>query len=93
MLSILSESLSHIFFNFDDEQKNLIDCCTTDYIDRVTLQGEYQYPIEHPYILKTLSNLLDAQRILAAGKRSDFSAFFVDGGEIHEAVDSENSLS
>ena len=36
MLSILSESLSHIFFNFDDEQKNMIDYCTTDYINRVT---------------------------------------------------------
>ena len=35
MLSILSESLSHIFFNFDDEQKNMIDYCTSDYIDRV----------------------------------------------------------
>ena len=36
MLSILSESLSHIFFNFDDEQKDMIDYCTTDYINRVT---------------------------------------------------------
>ena len=36
MLSILSESLSHIFFNFDDEQKNMIDYCTRDYINRIT---------------------------------------------------------
>lgn len=228
MLSILSESLSHIFFNFDDEQKNLIDYCTTDYIDRVTkikplfkspeklishrtnseinpeflslvrekmwriLQGEYKYlngeeflqlfdnagkknikikfassgqqevlwilnliyyyllkqkptcfiieePEAHlypnsqkeiaeyitlalsekneciitthsPYILGTLSNLLDAQRMKESGydishlmekenltssqllKRSDFSAYFVDGGELHDAIDSENGL-
>lgn len=228
MLSILSESLSHIFFNFDDEQKNMIDYCTSDYIDRVTkikplfkapetlvsgemtskiqqeflslvrkkmwnlLQGKYAYlngeeflqlldntdekhvkikfassgqqevlwilnliyyyllkqkptcfiieePEAHlypnsqkevaefitlalaekneclitthsPYILGTLSNLLDAQRMLEAGydishllkrenltpvqllKRSDFSAYFVDGGELHDAVDSENGL-
>ena len=36
MLSILSEPLSHIFFNFDDAQKNMIDYCTSDYINRVT---------------------------------------------------------
>ena len=36
MLSILSEPLSHILFNLDDEQKNMIDYCTTDYINRVT---------------------------------------------------------
>ena len=48
--------------------------------------------IHSPYILGTLSNLLDAQRMLTSGKRSDFLAFFVDGGEIHEAIDSENGL-
>ena len=228
MLSILSESLSHIFFNFDDEQKNLIDYCTADYIDRVTkikplfkspeklishginseinpeflslvrekiwriLQGKYKYlngeeflqlfdnagkknvkikfassgqqevlwilnliyyyllkrkqtcfiieePEAHlypnsqkeiaeyitlalsekneciitthsPYILGTISNLLDAQRMKAMGydishimekenltsfqllKSSDFSAYFVDNGELYDAVDSENGL-
>lgn len=45
MLSILSESLSHIFFNFDDEQKNMIDYCTTDYINRVTkLKSVFKSP-------------------------------------------------
>ena len=228
MLSILSESLSHIFFNFDDEQKNMIDYCTTDYINRVTkikpvfkspekfiseinnkvsnpeflslirekiwriLQGKYRYlngeeflqllsndeeknikikfassgqqevlwilnliyyylmkqkptcfiieePEAHlypnsqkeiteyialalsdkneciitthsPYILGTLSNLLDARRMKDKGynishllekenltegqllKRSDFSAYFVDGGELQNAIDSENGL-
>lgn len=228
MLSILSESLSHIFFNFDDEQKNMIDYCTTDYINRVTkikpvfkspeklisdinskisnpeflslvrekiwsiLQGKYKYlngeeflqllgndaekiikikfassgqqevlwilnliyyylmkqkptcfiieePEAHlypnsqkevaeyialalsdkneciltthsPYILGTLSNLLDASRMndegynishllekenLTSGqllKRSDFSAYFVDGGNLQNAIDSENGL-
>lgn len=227
MLSILSESLSHIFFNFNDEQKNLIDYCTSDYINRVTkikpifkspeklisdvidsklnpeflslirekmwriLQGKYKYlngeeflqifsddeknikikfassgqqevlwilnliyyyvlkqkptcfiieePEAHlypnsqkeiaeyimlalsekndciitthsPYILGTLSNLLDARRMLDEGyniskllekenltvaqllKCSDFSAYFVDGGELKDAVDSENGL-
>lgn len=228
MLSILSESLSHIFFNFDDEQKNMIDYCTTDYINRVTkikpvfkspekltsdinnkisnpeflllirekiwsiLQGKYKYfngeeflqllgndeekiikikfassgqqevlwilnliyyylmkqkptcfiieePEAHlypnsqkeiaeyitlalseknecvitthsPYILGTLSNLLDAGRMKDEGynishllekenltfgqllKRSDFSAYFVDGGKLQNAIDSENGL-
>lgn len=228
MLSILSESLSHIFFNFDDEQKNMIDYCTTDYINRVTkikpvfkspeklisdinskisnpeflslvrekiwsiLQGKYKYlngeeflqflgndaekiikikfassgqqevlwilnliyyylmkqkptcfiieePEAHlypnsqkevaeyialalsdkneciltthsPYILGTLSNLLDASRMndegynishllekenLTSGqllKRSDFSAYFVDGGNLQNAIDPENGL-
>lgn len=228
MLSILSESLSHIFFNFDDEQKNMIDYCTTDYINRVTkikpvfkspeklisdvnnkipnpaflslvrekiwsiLQGKYKYlngeeflqllgndaekiikikftssgqqevlwilnliyyylmkqkptcfiieePEAHlypnsqkevaeyialalsdkneciltthsPYILGTLSNLLDARRIADEGynishllekenltpdqllKSSDFSAYFVDGGELKNAIDPENGL-
>lgn len=228
MLSILSESLSHIFFNFDDEQKNMIDYCTTDYINRVTkikpvfktpdklisdvnnkipnpaflslirekvwkiLQGKYKYlngeeflqllgnddeksikikftssgqqevlwilnliyyylmkqkptcfiieePEAHlypnsqkevaeyialalsdkneciltthsPYILGTLSNLLDAGRMKDEGynishllekenltpeqllKRSDFSAYFVDGGKLQNAIDPENGL-
>ena len=228
MLSILSESLSHIFFNFDDEQKNMIDYCTTDYINRVTkikpvfkspekltsdinnkisnpeflllirekirsiLQGKYKYlngeeflqllgddeekiikikfassgqqeilwilnliyyylmkqkptcfiieePEAHlypnsqkevaeyialalsdkneciltthsPYILGALSNLLDAGRMKDEGynishllekenltfgqllKRSDFSAYFVDGGKLQNAIDSENGL-
>ena len=228
MLSILSESLSHIFFNFDDEQKNMIDYCTTDYINRVTkikpifkspeklipdiinskfnpeflslirekmwriLQGQYKYlngeeflqlfgdnkeknikikfassgqqevlwilnliyyyllkqkptcfiieePEAHlypnsqkeiaeyitlalsekneciltthsPYILGTLSNLLEAQRMIDEGyvlsdllekenlisaqllKRADFSAYFVDGGKLQNAIDEENGL-
>ena len=228
MLSILSESLSHIFFNFDDEQKNMIDYCTTDYINRVTkikpvfkspekltsdinnkisnpeflllirekirsiLQGKYKYlngeeflqllgddeekiikikfassgqqeilwilnliyyylmkqkptcfiieePEAHlypnsqkevaeyialalsdkneciltthsPYILGALSNLLDAGRMKDEGynishllekenltfgqllKRSDFSAYFVDGGKLQNAIDFENGL-
>ena len=228
MLSILSESLSHIFFNFDDEQKNMIDYCTTDYINRVTkikpifkspeklipdiidpkfiigflplirekmwriLQGRYKYlngeeflqlfgdnkeknikikfassgqqevlwilnliyyylvkqkptcfiieePEAHlypnsqkeiaeyitlalsekneciltthsPYILGTLSNLLEAQRMIDEGyvlsnllekenltsaqllKRTDFSAYFVDGGKLQNAIDEENGL-
>ena len=228
MLSILSESLSHIFFNFDDEQKNMIDYCTTDYINRVTkikpifkspeklipdiidpkfiigflplirekiwriLQGQYKYlngeeflqlfgdnkeknikikfassgqqevlwilnliyyylvkqkptcfiieePEAHlypnsqkeiaeyitlalcekneciltthsPYILGTLSNLLEAQRMIDEGynlsdllekenltpaqllKKADFSAYFVDGGKLQNAIDEENGL-
>ena len=227
MLSILSEPLSHILFNFDDEQKNMIDYCTTDYINRVTkikpifkspekwilanesseinseflslirekmwkiLLGKYKYlngeeflqvfdgeeknikiqftssgqqevlwilnliyyyllkgkttcfiieePEAHlypnsqkeiaeyialalsernscvltthsPYILGTLSNLLDARRMIDEGynianllekenltvsqllNRSDFSAYFVDNGELHNAVDEENGL-
>ena len=51
MLSILSEALSHIFFHFDDDDKNLIDYCTTDYLSRVTkikpqfklTEGQYRY--------------------------------------------------
>lgn len=35
MLSILSDALSFVLFNLKDRDKNLIDYCTTDYIQRV----------------------------------------------------------
>ena len=36
MISILAEALSHVLFKLDDDQKNMIDYCVIDYIDRVT---------------------------------------------------------
>lgn len=35
MLSTLSSALAYFLFKFDDREKNLIDYCTTDYIERV----------------------------------------------------------
>ena len=36
MISILSEALSHVLFNLDDDQKMMMDYCVIDYINRVT---------------------------------------------------------
>jgi hypothetical protein len=41
-----------------------------------------------------ISKLLEKENLTVAQllKRSDFSAYFVDGGELKDAVDSENGL-
>ena len=76
MLSILSESLSHIFFNFDDSQKNMIDYCTTDYINRVTkvkptfktIEGSYSFEENFKMDTFTLSFIQEKMWQILQGK-------------------------
>ncbi|MBR6012759.1 MAG: AAA family ATPase [Selenomonadaceae bacterium] len=100
---ILEEPEAHLY---PDSQKNISNLISLF----VHAENNVLITTHSPYILGTLSNLLDAQRMKNEGydisnllkkenlisaqllERDNFSAYFVDGGNLYNAVDEENGL-